>query len=417
MLINRYNQPIPNYQTQHDNSSFIDRNVFMVLPDLNPFYVFENNVEIKNIEEYVPFDIVDKVYKKEIILAFETSTESIYRHIDILYDRLVVEQNVPESQILVISSSYDVFEKILEKAKSTNKQPCLFENYMHFEDVTNNMLVNDLPINYKSPLEKESHPKRYINLNGGWRHHRLTLFTLLSAAGLLDKGYNSFFKPTNYYDKNLDETMMKHDNLNAVSVPTKIAGRLWFNYSKDDSIDDLWKIWMDECKLKFNDTYIRNMLDKGSDVYKQIPMHVDKNPTSLFLFDYYLPRGSLMRLANYYHKALFSVVTDTFFFNTEPRFITEKTMKPVAFKHPFILVAPPNSLDELKKIGYKTFHPYIDESYDREYDDNKRMLMILNEIKRLSDIQDSDLDDFKTNLLPIVNHNFDLLYNRTKFIY
>lgn len=416
MIVNSYNGTFPNYQHQHRYSKYYDQDVYIVLPTLNPFYIFDEHVKLKQVAEYIPKDILSKVYKKEIILGFETTTESIYRHIDILYDNLIIGQDIPESQILIISSSKDVYDKIIIKAKETKKEPCLFEVYMHFEDVTNNIIKQDLPKNYRSPLNNSPKEIKYINLNGGWRHHRVALLTLLKSYDLLGKGYNSFFKPMNYYNKSLDSSLGKHETLNAVRVPTKIAGELWFNYSQDDSIDDVWNLWIGECKKYFN-ADICDQLDKGYDVYKQIPLTVDQQPTTKHMFDYYLPQGFFTKLAHHYHKALFSVVTDTFFFNSNPRFITEKTLKPIAFKHPFILVAPPNSLQELLDIGYKTFHPYIDESYDKETDDSKRMLMIVKEIDRLCNLEGKQLLEFKEHLLKIVDHNYNILYDKTNFVY
>ena len=45
-------------------------------------------------------------------------------------------------------------------------------------------------------------------------------------------------------------------------------------------------------------------------------------------------------------------------------FISEKTFKPIACCHPFIIAGNRYSLKNLKELGYKTFHPYIDETYD-----------------------------------------------------
>ena len=40
--------------------------------------------------------------------------------------------------------------------------------------------------------------------------------------------------------------------------------------------------------------------------------------------------------------------------------------------HPFIVVASPKYLDYLKKLGFKTFNKWWDESYDNIIDENKR---------------------------------------------
>jgi hypothetical protein len=45
-------------------------------------------------------------------------------------------------------------------------------------------------------------------------------------------------------------------------------------------------------------------------------------------------------------------------------FLTEKTFKPIAYQHPFMLIAQPNALKLLKENGFVTFDNIFDESYD-----------------------------------------------------
>ena len=76
-------------------------------------------------------------------------------------------------------------------------------------------------------------------------------------------------------------------------------------------------------------------------------------------------------------------------------FFSEKVFKPIAFKHPFILIAPPGSLSALKSLGYKTFSGLINESYDQERDDDvKRLIAILEETKRLDLLKGQELTDW-----------------------
>ena len=51
---------------------------------------------------------------------------------------------------------------------------------------------------------------------------------------------------------------------------------------------------------------------------------------------------------------------------------------------PFISTYPENSIKEIQRLGYKTFHPFIDESYDSIYDLNTRLAAIVNVIKKLN---------------------------------
>lgn len=47
---------------------------------------------------------------------------------------------------------------------------------------------------------------------------------------------------------------------------------------------------------------------------------------------------------------------------------TEKTYKPISAGMPFVMVASQGFLYRLRKMGFRTFHPWIDESYDQEPD-------------------------------------------------
>ena len=55
-----------------------------------------------------------------------------------------------------------------------------------------------------------------------------------------------------------------------------------------------------------------------------------------------------------------------------PIFITEKILKPIINLHPFILVENHCTLKKMREYGFKTFTPFIDESYDEIGDTTQR---------------------------------------------
>ena len=59
----------------------------------------------------------------------------------------------------------------------------------------------------------------------------------------------------------------------------------------------------------------------------------------------------------------------------------------------------------LKSLGWQTFAPYIDESYDRENDDNKRLEMIVAEVKRLNSYTEEEWLRFRQGVQPVIEHN------------
>lgn len=64
--------------------------------------------------------------------------------------------------------------------------------------------------------------------------------------------------------------------------------------------------------------------------------------------------------------------------------LTEKTLRPLACGHPFMILNGPGALETIRSYGFKTFQPYINESYDNEKDPGKRMNMVLAEMRRIN---------------------------------
>lgn len=91
---------------------------------------------------------------------------------------------------------------------------------------------------------------------------------------------------------------------------------------------------------------------------------------------------------------------------------SEKTYKFILGKQPFIFVGFALSLAKLREQGYKTFHPYINESYDEIEDDEERLLMVVREVERLSKFSDDEWLEFQHNINSIVQYNFSWLGRR-----
>jgi hypothetical protein len=111
-----------------------------------------------------------------------------------------------------------------------------------------------------------------------------------------------------------------------------------------------------------------------------------------------------------YSRTFFSVITESVFDDLS-LFLDEKVWKPIYNYHPFIILGCPNSLKKLKEFGFKTFHPLINESYDTEFNHGKRMGMIVDEVERLCSMSFDELKTWYKELIPILKHNRDVLYN------
>ena len=85
--------------------------------------------------------------------------------------------------------------------------------------------------------------------------------------------------------------------------------------------------------------------------------------------------------------------------------VTEKVFKPMVMMQPFIVFSGPGTLAYLKSYGFRTFDEIWDESYDKEIDPDKRMEKILNLIRQLYSMSDSEFHDTITKSQEIVRHN------------
>jgi hypothetical protein len=216
-------------------------------------------------------------------------------------------------------------------------------------------------------LTYKEYPKKYLNFNRRWRLHRPTLVALLAVNNLLDKGFVSLGIGDDF---------------------------------------ETWENCFESIKLLHPEIEIKTMLEDFEQRIQSLPpMYLDT--TDLVTNQAYIVKET----DQYYENSYFSVVSETNFYTSieSNRFFSEKIFKAFASLHPFILVSVPNSLPLLHQLGYKSFHPLIDESYDTELNDSDRLVKILKEIERLCNLSDSELRHFLKAAKPIVMHNFAML--------
>lgn len=83
-------------------------------------------------------------------------------------------------------------------------------------------------------------------------------------------------------------------------------------------------------------------------------------------------------------------------------YITEKTIKPLATRTPFLMVTTPRYLDYLKSLGFMTFSSLIDESYDQQYKLQDRVRLV---VDQLEDIIKNGSESFYHASKHILDHN------------
>jgi hypothetical protein len=110
----------------------------------------------------------------------------------------------------------------------------------------------------------------------------------------------------------------------------------------------------------------------------------------------------------WYENSYFHLVTETFFGPNV--FLSEKIFKPISNLQPFIVFGDYLTLAELRKLGFKTFEPFIDESYDLEKDPKKRMLLLEKELIKLKNMPIEELHNWYYSITDILLHNQKHIY-------
>jgi len=129
--------------------------------------------------------------------------------------------------------------------------------------------------------------------------------------------------------------------------------------------------------------------------------------------------GHTDQLADFYPDFLIDIVAETWTAGTT-FFPTEKTVRPMVLKKPFIIMGSKDYLGYLRQLGFKTFQtPNLDfwsEDYDG-YESRDRYVRILALIDELAKKSKEELQDLYQAMQPILDHNYNLLktqsYNKS----
>ena len=85
--------------------------------------------------------------------------------------------------------------------------------------------------------------------------------------------------------------------------------------------------------------------------------------------------------------------------------LTEKTLRPIACKQPFMIAAGPGALEYIKRYGFKTFAPWINESYDQETNSLRRLELIVEEMQRIKCLQGDQYSQWREAVTAIAEYN------------
>ena len=119
-----------------------------------------------------------------------------------------------------------------------------------------------------------------------------------------------------------------------------------------------------------------------------------------------------------YLTSYFSILTETLFGGDDIPTVklTNKVFMTMKAFHPFFMMGQPKTLEYLSQSGFKTFDKWWSESYDNEFDHDKRITMIFLELEKLLSVSGENIhrkmfgDSFEEEewikLFNILKHNY-----------
>jgi hypothetical protein len=285
-------------------------------------------------------------------------------------------ENDLQDRVLYISSSINVSELYLSWCKQHKQRPVMkaawfgfFANWINF----NRRFTQDE--SYTVPMAMwQAGAKRYMSLNRRPYPHRILLTTLLEHLSLIEQG--------------------------AISMP---------KYFKEPDIN--WE------ELDFDTEYQWEMLTERYNghidylsssfisLYNKLPLIAD---TDRFDINHAMDLNS-----EFYKHYPINVITETLFF-TKSIFTSEKIWKPMLHGQIFLPLAAPYYLQSLRELGFKTFAPYINEEYDLIEDPIERAQALVKVLEGLLQLSESDFNKLLLNCKPLVEHNRQLINDKTR---
>ena len=352
-----------------------------------------------------------KVHKiPNSIILYDYSTESVNfessiknKFIDL--HTILVNDNVDMQRIVFLTAN-SVLQNYYKKWAEENNLDYLikvvgfnFYIYEVFCDLANDNWFQENSGKFLEDacLEKKNSSTKkkffYTSLNLRPRTHRSTIMSYLIANFYLDKGYVSYFGE--------EFGSLDVSSVNSIFQTKDFITKLNNSEKLLKAYDLLLKkspIYADKISNEMRDLAYNNLIDgKGYSSY-MFPEANKKNNT--------------MRANSY-----FEIITETWFSDNNNLFFSEKTIRAITRMQFFIFSGCPFSLKYLKSIGYKTFEPFIDESYDLEINPIKRIELINKEIGKLCELSISDIDKLYKNLFPVIEHNYKHFLTKTPEIF
>lgn len=330
---------------------------------------------------------------------------SIGRSTEPWYDRRLAEHK----DLLWIAnfgggSNYDVyrkFKRILDMHGVNYERVHVLTNSAYefemldkiFNDKAPNYIAShycDL-IGIREMLQSQK-PKKFTFFSRNWGPFRLLAFIDLMRRGVTDDSYFSFFNIKNIYKD--DYEPYYYYNLNEISnnLYQAIEGASDQSWATD--LIDYWETKKFEIFRRMPYTLKGERDETGEREGWQVISNTFKNA---------------------YDNSYFSLIPETYMgSNTDVFQCTEKTIKSVLHRHPFMVYANKHHLKRMRTYGFKSFGDYIDESYDDLVHPVDKINAINAEAERIKNMNYLEFKKLMWDMSDITTHNYQVIMDRIK---
>jgi len=292
----------------------------------------------------------------------------------------------------------DLHKPLFDEVKTRNKDLCgYYDEYQHWietaHQATGHIVVSEHG-EFVEQLTERYGWKSYYYFYHGW------------ACQDWFRGYDRAFLIPRARDREPTRTFMSPNRI--------IGGRrdhrvLFLYHIFSQKLDNNWisAPWM--CPYEKVD--ISTIAEKYCNIYPDIKQVFERAKLPKLFSGEHTQQMTSCWLSNFAEAqdSLVYVPTETVFFGRRLH-ITEKTYKAIALEMPFILIAPAGSLEYMRSYGFKTFDSILDESYDQETDDIKRIEMVVKQLKELDGLSLKEKQSIHRACLPMVEHNYNHFY-------
>lgn len=163
----------------------------------------------------------------------------------------------------------------------------------------------------------------------------------------------------------------------------------------NDLLNDGYNTWS-------NGSVVREYLQKNTD------SKINKNTYDILDFeDIGRSNPTFATPIEFCKKTFLFLVTETYYDSTN-FFISEKTYKPISIGMPFMILGNPGTLEYLREKGYLTFSRWFDENYDQDAPLEDRIQIIINNLKYIKSLSNTELMKMFYEMRIICNHNLEV---------